>query len=75
MIQKTIQLTDTPKQRGPGLPDPYCTHPDVERAWRQKLIRDAAYFRSLKRQPASGKEVEDWLAAEEEINRSFENRS
>ncbi len=55
-------------QHAPDLPDAGCTHPDVEHAWREKRIRDAAYFRSLRRAPGPGKEMEDWLAAEREID-------
>jgi len=55
-------------RHSPDRPDPSCTHPGVERAWREKQIRDAAYFRSLRRPPCPGKEMEDWLAAEREID-------
>jgi hypothetical protein len=55
-------------QHSPERPDPNCTHPGVERAWREKRIRDAAYFRSLCRAAGPGQELEDWLAAEQEID-------
>jgi len=51
-----------------SLPDPRCTNPAVEHAWREKCIRDAAYYRSLRRAPCVGNELEDWLAAEKEID-------
>jgi hypothetical protein len=35
--------------------------------WREPMIRRAAYFRSLNRHFQSGKELEDWLTAEQEI--------
>jgi hypothetical protein len=35
---------------------------------RQELIAEAAYFRSLRRGFQPGYEVEDWLAAEAEID-------
>jgi hypothetical protein len=50
------------------LPDPRTTNPAVERAWRDQMIREAAYFRSQHRRPCADKELEDWLAAEQEID-------
>jgi hypothetical protein len=35
---------------------------------RQELIAEAAYFRSLRRGFQHGNEIEDWLAAEAEID-------
>lgn len=35
---------------------------------RQALIREAAYYRAARRGLAAGKELEDWLAAEAEID-------
>jgi hypothetical protein len=57
-----------PAGRPACLPDAACTNPTVEAAWRNRLIRQAAYFRSQKRQPGAGKELEDWLAAEREVD-------
>ena len=70
MTKTTLELFDPQlaAQHAPDLPDASCTHPQVERAWRQKRIRDAAYFRSLQRPACPGKEMEDWLAAEREID-------
>jgi hypothetical protein len=31
------------------------------------MVSDAAYYRSQHRQPCGGKEFEDWLAAEREV--------
>jgi DUF2934 family protein len=36
--------------------------------WREPMIRSAAYLRSLNREFQPGKELEDWLAAEQEID-------
>jgi hypothetical protein len=36
--------------------------------WREPMIRRAAYLRSLDRGFQPGKELEDWLAAEAEID-------
>jgi Protein of unknown function (DUF2934) len=49
----------------PGIP---CPTP-VGASRREEMIKQAAYFRSQHRQPCSGKESEDWLAAEEQIDR------
>ena len=70
MTETTIYLFDPQlaARHSPHLPDASCTHPDVERAWREKQIRDAAYFRSLRRAECPGNELEDWLAAEQEID-------
>ena len=51
--------------------DPRSTNPLVEQAWRDKTVREAAYYRSLHRQPCHGKELEDWVAAEREIDQSL----
>jgi Protein of unknown function (DUF2934) len=40
----------------------------VALVWREEMIRRVAYYRSLQRQPCLGKELEDWLAAEREID-------
>jgi hypothetical protein len=31
------------------------------------MVREAAYFRSQHRQPGIGRELEDWVAAEKEV--------
>jgi len=36
--------------------------------WREPMIRRAAYLRALKRGFQPGREIEDWLAAEAEID-------
>jgi hypothetical protein len=51
--------------------DSRTTNPLVEQAWRDKLVREAAYFRSQHRRPCHGKELEDWLAAEREVDESL----
>jgi Protein of unknown function (DUF2934) len=45
---------------------PYL-HP-VTHGWREPMIRRAAYLRSLNRGFQPGKELEDWLVAEAEID-------
>lgn len=45
---------------------PYL-HPATD-GWREPMIRRAAYLRSQNRGFQPGKELEDWLAAEHEID-------
>jgi hypothetical protein len=70
MTYRTIELFDPQiaASHAPELPDPSCTHPAVQQAWRERCIREAAYYRSLRRPGAAGTEVEDWLAAEREVD-------
>lgn len=42
-------------------------HPATH-GWREPMIRMAAYLRSLNRRFQPGKELEDWLSAEQEID-------
>ena len=54
--------------------EPICSatsmphNPSPARGWREPMIGRAAYFRSLNCQFQPGKELEDWLAAEQEID-------
>jgi hypothetical protein len=41
--------------------------PLIPASLRHDMIRDAAYFRAQARGFVSGKEIEDWLAAEQDI--------
>ena len=54
-----------------AMADTRTTNPLVEQAWRDKLVREAAYFRSQHRRPCLGKELEDWLAAEREVDEAL----
>ena len=68
MNEQTLELSFLkPGGRPSWLPDAATTNPDVEAAWRRRLVREAAYYRSLHRPTAVGKELEDWLAAEREV--------
>ncbi len=42
--------------------------PEIDEALRQHMIAEAAYYRWLARGGVSGHELEDWLAAEVEID-------
>ena len=73
MSTRTLDLT-IPEVSGvcaAAMADPRTTNPLVEQAWRDKLIREGAYFRSQHRRPCHGKELEDWLAAEREVDESL----
>jgi hypothetical protein len=54
-----------------AMADPRTTNPIVEQAWRDKLVREAAYFRSQQRRPCHGQELEDWLAAEQQVDEAL----
>ena len=47
----------------------------LDDADRRKMISDAAYYRAQQRGFATGHELEDWLAAENEIVRSWLDRT
>jgi hypothetical protein len=55
------------------LPLRFSPPPIVPDNERRRLIREAAYFRAERRHFQVGHEVEDWLAAEAEVNRRIEN--
>ena len=46
----------------------------ADRGEREAMIREAAYFRAQRRGFAAGCELEDWLAAELEIDRWLATR-
>jgi len=54
--------------RGTSAPTSKSTEPAVSSADRDHMIAEAAYFRALSRGFHGGDPVEDWLAAEREIN-------
>jgi UTP:GlnB (protein PII) uridylyltransferase len=68
MSQTILDLSNC-QRRAPDQCDARTTNPLVENSWRERLIREAAYFRSQHRHPGPGKELDDWLAAEQEIER------
>ena len=69
MTGQTFELSWLkPAGRPAWLPDATTTNPAVEAAWRNRMIRQAAYYRSQHRRPCVGKELEDWLAAEQEVD-------
>ncbi|MGE5153752.1 MAG: DUF2934 domain-containing protein [Bdellovibrio bacteriovorus] len=45
-----------------------------EPAQRERLVREWAYFRAQRRGFVPGHEVEDWLAAERELERTSQSR-
>jgi hypothetical protein len=52
-VHESIHPLDSPTPAGEG--------------WQHSMIAEAAYYRAEKRGFASGMELEDWLAAEKEI--------
>ena len=42
--------------------------PLAAQAWRERMIKEAAYFRFLQRGGGPGRELEDWGAAEREVD-------
>ena len=69
MKEETLELSWLkPAGRPACMPDASTTNPAVEAAWRARLVREAAYYRSQKRPPGVGKELEDWVAAEREVD-------
>jgi hypothetical protein len=69
---------DTPRRAAPGGSEQISSAPPVlldtrpyvhpaTRGWRVPMIRTAAYLRALDRRFQPGKELEDWLTAEQEI--------
>ena len=66
-----MTIPESPGTCAAALTDPRTTNPLVEQAWREKLVREAAYFRSQHRRPCPGKELEDWLAAEQEVDEAL----
>jgi Protein of unknown function (DUF2934) len=69
MTEQTFELSWLkPAGRAACLPDAATTNPAVEAAWRNRVIRQAAYFRSQHRRPCEGSQLEDWLAAEKEVD-------
>ena len=66
-----MTVPEVPGVCAAAMADPRTTNPLVEQAWRDKLVREAAYFRSQHRRPCHGKELEDWLAAEHEVDEAL----
>jgi hypothetical protein len=69
MTEQTLELSWLkPAGRPACLPDATTTNPDVEAAWRHRMIREAAYYRSQHRCSGERHELDDWLAAEREVD-------
>jgi hypothetical protein len=67
MSNQTLELSGKRAGWPESLPDPRTTHPDIWASMRHRMVSDAAYYRSGHRQPCGGRELEDWLAAEREV--------
>jgi hypothetical protein len=66
-----MTVSEVPGGCAAAMAGPRTTNPLLEQAWRDKLVREAAYFRSHHRRPCHGKELEDWLAAEQEVDEAL----
>ena len=66
-----MTVPEVPGVCAAAMADPRTTNPLVEQAWRDKLVREAAYFRSQRRRACHGMELEDWLAAEHEVDEAL----
>jgi hypothetical protein len=42
--------------------------PSAAQSWRENMVREAAYFRFLHRGCGPGRALEDWAAAEREVD-------
>lgn len=69
--RKPVAHTETGSEESTQ-PTPSGT--SIADAARQRLISEAAYYRAQKRNFASGRELDDWLAAEAEVAQSFLER-
>lgn len=57
-----------PGTAAPALPHGRKASHPADLGWREPMIRESAYLRSLSHPGCPGKELEDWLAAEREID-------
>ncbi|HEX6007449.1 MAG TPA: DUF2934 domain-containing protein [Burkholderiales bacterium] len=60
---------DTPKSEPQAMAGDGATRLTEDE--RRRMVAEAAYYRALQRGFAAGGEVDDWLAAEREINDQF----
>ncbi len=60
-------------QTAPGAAQPAEAAKAEARPERQRMISEAAYFRAERRGFAPGGDVEDWLAAEADIDREMQS--
>ena len=74
MPREKIPASPTPRKRAPRKASAAVTAAEptfsqfVDPEQRASLIAEAAFFRAEKRGFAPGQEVEDWLAAESEVD-------
>jgi hypothetical protein len=61
------------KPHSPGKPNSHslCGGTILEPGLREKLVREAAYFRAERRGFSPGSELEDWTAAEREVDQAL----
>jgi len=64
-VREAATWSASPESADAQMPDP-C--PGAEQAWRRRMIEEAAYYRYLHRGGGPGRELEDWVAAEHEVD-------
>lgn len=70
VAEQTQQAEQRLQAEGPDGPVPVRDSPELERGDREERIRQAAYHAAERRGFAPGHELEDWLAAEQEIGKT-----
>jgi hypothetical protein len=63
----TNRVSHSPRQPWPATPSPLPDNLDLAKS-REALIREAAHARSARRGFTPGYELEDWLAAEQQVD-------
>jgi hypothetical protein len=63
----TNRVSHFPRQPWPATLSPLPDNSDLSKS-REALIREAAYARSARRSFTLGYELEDWLAAEQQVD-------
>jgi len=69
-VPPKVPSAESPPRRATGTTQPAPAEPGR----REIMIREAAYYRAERRGFTAGHELEDWLAAEEEVDRWFATR-
>ena len=68
-VDGATTMAQIDKPRSPGKPNSHAiARPTLESETRTKLVREAAYFRAERRGFGPGGEIEDWVAAERQVD-------
>jgi hypothetical protein len=63
--EQSAAASHIPRKHPAEMQDP-C--PLAAQAWREQMIKEAAYFRFLHRGCGPGQALEDWIAAERDVD-------